>query len=192
MGDRFLQVNNLQQENIANREFSLIILFSLTGLSVLIGIAIKFAQRNRTQAEYAQLDRVGEMSMEPFVTNEELGQDALLGSSPSSSNQEINNQTESTLLPPPTEESNLEFENQGYKSQSSSGLSTDTDEFRSLNDTVTEIPSAVTPEPATMPAATSTPRQEPENEETPTPTVELQTPTMQQIAILHKWKHNLM
>ena len=144
---------------------------------MLIGIAIKFAQRNRTQAEYAQLDRVGEMSMEPFVTNEELGQDALLGSSPSSSNQEINNQTESTLLPPPTEESNLEFENQGYKSQSSSGLSTDTDEFRSLNDTVTENPPAVTPEPATMPAATSTPRQEPENEESPTPTVELQTPT---------------
>ena len=135
----------------------LIFLFSLTGLSIVIGIAIKYAQRNQTQAEYAELDRVGDISMEPFVSNDQLGRDALLGSSPSSSNQELNNQTDSTLIPPPsnTQESALNYSNQAYKSQSSSGLSTDTDEFQSLSETVTENPSAVNPKNNLSPPAAS-------------------------------------
>ena len=149
---------------------NLIFIFSLTGLSIVIGIAIKYAQRNQTQAEYAELDRVGDISMEPFVSNDQLGRDALLGSSPSSSNQELNNQTDSTLIPPPsnTQESALNYDNQAYKSQSSSGLSTDTDEFRSLNATVTENPSAGSPENnLSPPAASSTPSQG-----LPTPTIQ--------------------
>ena len=141
-------------------KFYLIFIFSLTGLSIVIGIAIKYAQRNQTQAEYAELDRVGDISLEPFVSNDQLGRDALLGSSPSSSNQEVNNQTDSTLIPPPsnTQESALNYDNQAYKSQSSSGsVSTDTDEFRSLNETVTENQSAVNPENKILsPAASST------------------------------------
>ena len=135
-------------------------------MSIVIGIIIKYAQRNQIQNEYAELDRVGEMSLEPFVTNDQLDRDALLGSSPSSSDQEINNQTDSTLIPPPTtQESALNYDNQGYKSHSSSGLSTDTDEFRSLNDTVYENSSAENPEKAPSSAS-------------PTSTHELPRPTV--------------
>ena len=152
----------------------LIFIFSLTGLSIVIGIAIKYAQRNKTQAEYAQLDRVGDISLEPFVSNDQLGRDALLGSSSSSSNQELNNQTDSTLIPPPsnTQESALNYDNQAYKSQSSSGLSTDTGEFQSLNETVTENQSAVSPENNLSPPAASS-----------TMSHGLPTPTIQEMQI---------
>lgn len=146
----------------------------MTGLSILIGIAIKLIQRTRTrtQNEYADLDRLGEISLEPFVSNEQLGRDAL-GSSPSSSNQEINNQTESTLVQPPSQETTLNFSNVGYKSASSSGLSTDTDEFRSLNDTVRENSSP--PSPASSPTSEPTVAEgeKPSSAEEPSPAEEV-------------------
>ena len=92
--------------------------------------------------------------MRPFVTNDELGNDAI---DLSNSTRSLN-QTDSTLVPPPSQTSTTaEIENPGYKSFSSAGSSNETLEFKSLDTTVTESSPGDEPAQPTEKTSPSTP-----------------------------------
>ena len=105
-------------------------------------------KRGRIHVNYGRLNRreAEEIEMEPFVSNEELGQDAMNNSS--------------SLVVPPSQETTLNFSNDGYKSASSVEESSD-DEFQSLNETVKPTSPATSPtsSPAlSSPSGRSTPQ----------------------------------
>ena len=105
-------------------------------------------KRGRIHVNYGRLNRreAEEIEMEPFVSNEELGQDAMNNSS--------------SLVVPPSQETTLNFSNDGYKSASSVDESSD-DEFQSLNETVKPTSPAASPtsSPAlSLPSGRSTPQ----------------------------------
>ena len=105
-------------------------------------------KRGRIHVNYGRLNRreAEEIEMEPFVSNEELGQDAMNNSS--------------SLVVPPSQETTLNFSNDGYKSASSVDESSD-DEFQSLNETVKPTSPAASPtsSPAlSSPSGRSTPQ----------------------------------
>ena len=118
--------------------------FSSVALSGVIAGGLAYfnkVRREQTHANYGRLNRReggDEIEMQPFVSNQQLGRDA--------------NDTSSTLVAPPSQETTLNFSNQGYKSASSSGLSTDTDEFRSFNETVKANSSVPSPAPSPVPS----------------------------------------
>ena len=105
-------------------------------------------KRGRIHVNYGRLNRreAEEIEMEPFVSNEELGQDAMNNSS--------------SLVVPPSQETTLNFSNDGYKSASSVDESSD-EEFQSLNETVkpTSPAASRTSSPAlSSPSGRSTPQ----------------------------------
>jgi len=105
-------------------------------------------KRGRIHVNYGRLNRreAEEIEMEPFVSNEELGQDAMNNSS--------------SLVVPPSQETTLNFSNDGYKSASSVDESSD-EEFQSLNETVKPTSPAASPtsSPAlSSPSGRSTPQ----------------------------------
>ena len=102
-------------------------------------------KRGRIHVNYGRLNRreAEEIEMEPFVSNEELGQDAMNNSS--------------SLVVPPSQETTLNFSNDGYKSASSVDESSD-DEFQSLNETVkptSPAPTSLAASPTSSPALSS-------------------------------------
>ena len=145
MGSYFLQVNSIliRVQSILHDGVNLNnSIFSFAGISVAIGIGVTIARkirRGHIQRNYGRLhgEIREEMEMRPFVTNDELGQDALNASNQTVTlNQTNSTGSDSTLNLPPSQTTSIE--NPGYKSFSSSARSSDSTEFNSSDATLTE------------------------------------------------------
>ena len=147
--------------------------FSSVALSGVIAGGLAYfnkVRREQTHANYGRLNRREggeEIEMQPFVSNEQLGRDA--------------NDTSSTLVAPPSQGTTLNFSNQGYKSASSSGPSSDTDEFQSLNETVKVNSPAPSPVPSSA-SSTKSDRSTRREASPSTEQVEPTTPSTEQVA----------